>query len=150
MKNHDQALDSIRISYAEQWLATGPDFTDFPVDVELIWSRTAPIAITLTFPGQEALWEISRELLRAGLNTTASSPVGEGDVRIAPAALHPDELTTIDLVCYLTGEVTRLYASTEDLQKFLDDIDQALPPGQENLTPALEHALDRILKGEDR
>ncbi|MFE0270461.1 SsgA family sporulation/cell division regulator [Nocardiopsis alba] len=135
--------------YSGQWMVTTPTH-QATIRVDLDWAPSDPLAIWIIFPVQGVCWEVSRDLLREGLAAPAGTPVGEGDLRIAPSLHHPDELLTIDMISPRTGSATRLHAPIEDLTSFLADTDRVLPPQDEDLAPALEHMLARILEGQTR
>lgn len=136
--------------YSGQWMVTRTDIDPTNINVELSWNPNDPAAVHLTFPAQATGWELSRDLLRQGLAAPAGDPVGEGDLRIAPSLHHPDELLTIDMIDHQTGRITRLHAPYEALKNFLTDTHQVLAPQDEDLAPALNRVLTRILEGQSR
>lgn len=102
--------------------------SSMPVPTRLRYRRSDPYAIEALFrtgPGKLVSWVFSRELLAAGLHTSA----GVMDVKIRPAASHGMEVVFITLQ---SPEGTALLeAPRATLQKFLRRTNGLVAPGDE-------------------
>ncbi|WP_051710585.1 SsgA family sporulation/cell division regulator [Streptomyces sp. NRRL S-350] len=96
-------------------------------DLDVAWSYrpSDPYAIDLDFSDCQAdtVWTISRDLLTAGLHT----PVGEGDVHVAPYG-------DTRLLIALAGQegVALLAAPAEEVDRFVNATAELVPAGSEH------------------
>lgn len=112
---------------------------------QVTWNRHDPLAVGLALvsrPEHPALpqghWIAPRDALRTGL----ASPVGDGNVRIAPEP--GGNGVRIDLT---DGERrSQIIVDATPLRTFLDHTEQVVPSGQEHPELALDAVLDELLR----
>ncbi|KJS56986.1 SsgA family sporulation/cell division regulator [Streptomyces rubellomurinus] len=111
-------------------------------DLDVAWSYRPddPCVISLDFrgSGSDAVWELSRDLLAAGVRT----PAGEGDVHVSPF----DGTRTLIALGGVEG-VALLAVRTEELDRFLAATDELVPAGSEHSRIDWDHDLARLLAG---
>lgn len=109
-------------------------YTDF------LYRADDPYAVTLVFhvQGKEVTWTVARSLLAEGLQ----AEVGVGDISVQPREsvvfinIRPNGRTTA---------ILRYVAS--DVRAFLKATEQLVPIGSEDQTPAVDAALEKLLRG---
>ncbi|MEB8337082.1 SsgA family sporulation/cell division regulator [Streptomyces endophyticus] len=122
-----------------------------PVEVELRFRLTDPLAVTVTaWGGAEAgvpgsvLWPLSRDLLLDGLERAA----GDGDVRVAPYRVPGrDQLVIVDLRS-APGE-PQLVLTHDALAQFLVRTERMLPEREGRLEGLIDRALRDLAPGDD-
>lgn len=105
--------------------------------LQLCYDFADPLAVSLRFETREQVsWTFSRDLLADG----CLSPVGAGDVQVAPTGrgvcltLFPGE-----------DRQSRFFIEADALESFLEESYALVPRGREAPTPALERVLAEIL-----
>ncbi|WP_157166930.1 SsgA family sporulation/cell division regulator [Streptomyces typhae] len=131
-------------------LETGEDGAGrAPLSAELAYAAADPFAVTMTFycDGDEVTrWRLDRQQLAEGCRY----PVGEGDVRIAPAPAPGAARGTRVRVELLgtPGPAGRdravLYAATADVTAFLATAHAVVPPGEERV--CLDDLVSRLVR----
>jgi hypothetical protein len=101
-----------------------------PVHVRMSWDSADPFAVTLMFKTSRnsvVEWIVSRELLAEGLHF----PAGEGDVRIAPDTVFPDESSPwwLNLTLNSPSGVAEFQVPADVLTEFLTETFAEMPPG---------------------
>lgn len=115
------------------------------VTVRMEWRTDNPYAVEMEFqvsPGRATEWVVSRDLLTEGL----TSPVGWGDIRVAPSSNSGQ--TTIELRSP-TGRAGFEFHTTE-LTEFLAATHRRVPVGAEvlDIDTALAELLEETANGQ--
>ncbi|WP_030234835.1 SsgA family sporulation/cell division regulator [Streptomyces sp. NRRL S-350] len=120
-------------------LPEGP-FPQVAVDAELRFDASLPYAVCLAFPplddGGEVQWVFARELLNEGRHT----PVGHGDVAVAPGR---DGQVLVTLRSPAGRAVISI--PSDAVAAFLYDSYAVVPAGTESAHLDLDSALARLL-----
>lgn len=126
-------------------LTTGPA-ADLPFSSAFIWSEEDPVLFLLAMnPEQGAYvdWTLSRELLKEALTGPSCVPYGEGDMRYLPL---PEQGA---LYITLNGDDGSLVATISvpfaTARHFLEQTEEVVPVGTEDLGPEVDYALLMIL-----
>jgi hypothetical protein len=114
------------------------------IDTVLAYRRTDPYAVTMTFftGDGDLTWTFGRDLLVQGVG----QPVGEGDVRVAPAindfgrAVVEVELSSPDGHLVLQGRST-------ELNDFVSRTTALVPAGEESTHLDVDQLITSILEG---
>ncbi|GHJ42386.1 SsgA family sporulation/cell division regulator [Streptomyces sp. TS71-3] len=112
------------------------------VPVTLRYEEADPLAVHLGFPSEATLdetpitWTFSRDLLERGL----AAPAGRGDVHIWPGG---PERTVIEFDAP-QGRALVEFDETS-LRRFLGRTEEAVPPGEEDVTGEVDRGLAEIL-----
>ncbi|MBB2742894.1 UNVERIFIED_ORG: hypothetical protein FHR35_002716 [Microbispora rosea subsp. rosea] len=101
------------------------DRPEEPIVATAVYSPADPYAMRLSFPGLGEPWTFARALLAEGLE----EPVGDGDVRIAPAEAED----WIEIVLF-SGQPRecRLFAPRDQVTSFVDRCFRLVPLGRED------------------
>ncbi|WP_157882577.1 SsgA family sporulation/cell division regulator [Streptomyces silvensis] len=129
-------------------LETGEDGAGrAPLSAELAYAAADPFAVTMTFycDGDEVTrWRLDRQQLAEGCRY----PVGEGDVRIAPAPGAARGTRVRVELLGTPGPAGRdravLYAATADVTAFLATAHAVVPPGEERV--CLDDLVSRLVR----
>lgn len=117
------------------------DGRELPVPATLRYVSTDPLAVHLDFPPEVALdgegvtWTFSRALLEEGLQRRA----GAGDVHLWPCGASR---TVLELRSPFGLALLRF--ETPPLRRFLQRSHAMVPPGQEDLTEAVDRGLSAL------
>ena len=128
-----------------QWVTHHPHAEPRSLTVELSWTQADPFTVKITFRtnldnrSQDVDWELSRDLLAAGL----CAPAGDGDIRIAPSDHEPDQIV-VDLRPADSGQHLRLLGPAGRVRDFLTATYAQVAPGTE--TVDVDRALTQILE----
>jgi hypothetical protein len=125
-------------------LLSGPTGPRIPLQVGLTYDSRDPFAVMTaitTRSGDLVVWELSRDLLAAGLRR----PVGLGDVLVRPSGR--DEV----IVELRSSSRSNRYAvSRRELVTFLDDVYTAVPCGRECDGVDVDAELRALTRGGER
>ncbi|PZH01139.1 SsgA family sporulation/cell division regulator [Streptomyces sp. NTH33] len=111
---------------------------ELPVPVTLRYASADPLAVYLDFPpetaldGKDVTWTFSRALLEEGLQRRA----GAGDVHLWPCGAFR---TVLEL--HSPSGLALLRFETPPLRRFLQRSYAVVPPGQEDLSTAVDQGL---------
>lgn len=105
------------------------------------YDASDPYAVWLTFhvPAGEIEWAMARTLLLRGL----TQPVGEGDIRLAPAVDEDGHAVVRMDFCSPEGRLVT-EARTADLFAFLNSTWRAVPPGSEAALVDVDELVERL------
>lgn len=117
------------------------DGRELPVSATLRYALADPLAVHLDFPSEVALdgkdvtWTFSRALLEEGLRRQA----GAGDVHLWPCGASR---TVLEL--HSPSGLALLRFETPPLRRFLQRSHAVVPPGQEDVTTAVDRGLNAL------
>jgi len=99
------------------------------IDTVLAYRASDPYAVTMTFITGEGdlTWTFGRDLLVHGVDR----PVGDGDVRVAPAISKAGRAVVDVELCSPDGHLV-LQARTADLIEFVERTTSLVPSGEES------------------
>ncbi|MGI8814876.1 MAG: SsgA family sporulation/cell division regulator [Pseudonocardia sp.] len=125
----------------------GPDGSESPVTVRLVWRASYPWAVEATFrcrvdPAEDPVWLLCRELLWDGID----NPVGAGDVGVRPI----DDCQRVELFLSSPDGCAATALSAAALAAFLAITYQQVPAGEELLWAPMDDELIELLNGSDR
>lgn len=132
----------IEQSVQARMVASAPRMETLPA--VLSYDPADPFAVRMAFPapatleGTAVLWEFSRELLAAGMDT----PAGLGDVRVRPFGY---DRTVLEF--HAAEGIAMVHVRTDEVRRFLRRAQELVPAGDEHRFLELDRGLARLLDG---